>query len=84
MIKGNSYSGDTIGGLVDGSQFVGLNAGEVVLNASQQQNLASNLQGSGGGKMEIVGVLTGENVVLMADRWGRRTGRGELLFAKNL
>lgn len=84
VIKGNSYSGDNIGGLVDGSQFVGLNAGEVVLNASQQQNLASNLQGSGGGKMEIVGVLTGENVVLMADRWGRRTGRGELLFGKNL
>ena len=84
MIKGNSYSGDNIGGLVDGSQLVGLNAGEVVLNASQQSMLANNLQGGGGGKMEIVGVLTGENVVLMADRWGRRTGRGELLFGKNL
>ena len=84
MIKGNSYSGDNIGGLVDGSQLVGLNAGEVVLNASQQSMLAGNLQGSGGGKMEIVGVLTGENVVLMADRWGRRTGRGELLFGKDL
>lgn len=84
MVKGNSYSGDNIGGLVDGSQLVGLNAGEVVLNASQQSMLANNLQGGGGGKMEIVGVLTGENVVLMADRWGRRTGRGELLFGKNL
>ena len=84
LIKGNSYSGDNIGGVVDGSQFVGLNAGEVVLNASQQSMLASNLQGGGGGKMEIVGVLSGENVVLMADRWGRRTGRGELLFGKNL
>ena len=83
MIKGNSYSGDNIGGLVDGSQLVGLNAGEVVLNASQQQNLASNLKGAGG-EMKIVGVLSGENVVLMADRWGRRTGRGELLFGKNL
>ena len=84
LIKGNSYSGDNIGGVVDGSQFVGLNAGELVLNASQQSMLASNLQGGGGGKMEIVGVLSGENVVLMADRWGRRTGRGELLFGKNL
>jgi hypothetical protein len=84
MIKGNSYSGDNIGGLVDGSQFVGLNAGEVVLSASQQSVLAGNLQAAGGGKMEIVGVLTGENVVLMADRWGRRTGRGELLFGKDL
>ena len=84
VVKGNSYSGDNIGGLVDGSQFVGLNAGEVVLNAAQQSTLANNLQNSGAGKMEIVGVLTGENVVLMADRWGRRTGRGELLFGKNL
>ena len=84
IIKGNSYSGDKIGGVVDGSQFVGLNAGELVLNASQQSMLANNLQNGGGGKMEIVGVLTGENVVLMADRWGRRTGRGELLFGKNL
>ena len=84
LIKGNSYSGDNIGGMVDGSQLVGLNAGELVLNASQQSMLASNLQGGGGGKMEIVGVLSGENVVLMADRWGRRTGRGELLFGKNL
>ena len=84
IIKGNSYSGDKIGGVVDGSQFIGLNAGELVLNASQQSMLASNLQNGGGGKMEIVGVLSGENVVLMADRWGRRTGRGELLFGKNL
>ena len=83
-ITGSSYSGDKIGGVVDGSQFVGLNAGELVLNASQQSMLASNLQNSGGGRTQIVGVLKGEDVVLMADRWGMRTGRGELLFGKNL
>ena len=84
IVKGNSYSGDNIGGLVDGSQFVGLNAGEVVLNASQQQMLASNLQGEGGGGMRIVGVLKGHDMALMLDRWGMTTGRGELLFGKNL
>ena len=84
LIKGNSYSGDNIGGIVDGSQFVGLNAGEVVLNASQQSMVANNLQNSGGGRIEVVGRLRGEDIVLMADRWGRRTGKGELLFGKNL
>ena len=84
IIKGNSYSGDNIGGLVDGSQLVGLNAGEVVLNASQQSMLAQNLQGSGGGGVHVAGVLRGEDIVLVADRWGRRTGKGELLFGKNL
>ena len=83
MIKGNSYSGDNMMAMgPDG--LVGLNAGEIVLNAAQSANVAQGLQGAGGGKMEIVGVLSGENVVLMADRWGRRTGRGELLFGKNL
>lgn len=84
IIKGNSYSGDKIGGLVDGNQFVGLNAGELVLNASQQSNLAQNLQGSGGGGVHVAGILRGEDIVLVADRWGRRTGKGELLFGKNL
>ena len=75
-VPGNHYSGDQIPAL--------LNSGELVLNKFQQEALAGSLQGQSGGKMEIVGVLTGENVVLMADRWGRRTGRGELLFGKNL
>ena len=82
VIKGNNYSGDNIGGLVDGNQFVGLNAGEIVLNQAQAGILASRLQENGGGGIRIVGVLKGENVVLMADRYGKRTGRGELAFWK--
>lgn len=81
MIKGNSYSGDNIGGLVDGSQFVGLNAGEVVLNASQQSMLAQNLQGNGGG-MHVVGEIQGEKIVLVANRFLRRSGQGELVTWK--
>ncbi len=82
-IKGNSYSGDNIGGLVDGSQLVGLNAGEVVLNASQQNMLAQNLQG-GGGTVNVAGRLVGEDIFLSADRYARRSGRGGLLTGKNL
>jgi hypothetical protein len=83
MIKGNSYSGDNIGGLVDGSQFVGLNAGEIVLNASQQNMLAQNLQG-GGGTVNVVGRVVGEDIFLSADRYARRSGRGGILTGKNL
>lgn len=67
MIKGNSYSGDSIGGLVDGSQLVGLNAGEVVLNAAQQNNLAQNLQGNAP-VVRVIGKISGSDIILSADR----------------
>ena len=83
MIKGNSYSGDNLMAMGPNG-LIGLNAGEIVLNQAQQATLASNLQRQGGGGQRVVGVLKGEDIVLMADRWGMRTGRGELLFGKNL
>jgi len=79
MVKGNSYSGDNIPALVGGSQLVGLNAGEVILNAAQQQTLAGRLQNGGGGGMQIVGELSGEKIVLVANRYFRRTGQGEIV-----
>ena len=79
MIKGNSYSGDNIGGIVDGSQLVGLNAGELVLNKAQQSTLAQNLQGNGGGGMRVVGEIQGEKIVLVANRYFKRTGQGEIV-----
>lgn len=83
MIKGNSYSGDRIGGLVDGSQLVGLNAGEIVLNAAQQNMLAQNLQNNGS-TVNVVGRVVGEDIFLSADRYARRSGRGSILTGKNL
>ena len=82
IIKGNSYSGDNIGGMVDGSQFVGLNAGELVLNQAQQTTLAQNLQGGGMNGLNLHAVLTGENIVLSANRYLKRTGQGELVTWK--
>lgn len=83
-IKGNSYSGDNLMAMGPDGGLIGLNAGEIVLNKAQSANLATSLQQGGGGATRIVGVLKGEDIVLMADRWGMRTGRGELLFGKNL
>jgi hypothetical protein len=79
MIKGNSYSGDRIGGLVDGSQFVGLNAGEVVLNAAQQSSLAQQLEGGGMQNLRLDGVISGENIHIVHNRYLKRSGQGELV-----
>ena len=76
IVEGNTYSGDQIP--------IMANAGEIVLNASQQSMLANNIKNQGGGGMRIVGVLKGHDMALMLDRWGMTTGRGELLFGKNI
>ena len=80
-IKGNSYSGDNLMAMGP-SGLIGLNAGEIVLNKAQQANIASGLK-DGGRTINIVGMLKGEDIVMMADRYGMRTGRGELAFFKN-
>ena len=80
MIKGNSYSGDNIGGLVDGSQLVGLNAGEVVLNAAGQQNLAANLQGAGSLRgLNLRTKVKGTELLVWLDNSLAQSGRGELV-----
>ena len=85
MIKGNSYSGDNILGVNNSTgELVGLNAGEIVLNRAAQGNLAASLQGSGGGfNGQIVGMIEGEKIVLVANRWLKRSGQGEILTWKN-
>jgi len=67
-VDGNTYSGDQIPAL--------LNAGELVLNRSQQGVLASALNG-GLGAMQLSAIITGEQIRLVLNNNGRRTGRGE-------
>ena len=81
MVKGNSYSGDNIPAIVDGSELVGLNAGEIVLNAAQSSNVASNLQASGG-NVHVTGQISGEQILLVANRTTKRQGKGELVTWK--
>ena len=77
IVKGNSYSGDNMLGQVDGRQFVGLNAGEVVLTRAMAGNLAGQLQGTGLGNMELVATVRAEQIDFVMNNRGRRTGRGE-------
>ena len=84
IIKGNSYSGDNIGGMIDGGAggLVGLNAGEVVLNTAQTSNVAAALT-EGGREVSVHGRLVGEDIFISADRYARRSGRGEILTWKH-
>ena len=75
MVPGNNYSGDLVPAY--------LNSGEMVLNKFQQQALAGTLENGGMKSVNVTGHLEGETIVLAADRWGRRTGKGELAFWKN-
>lgn len=73
------------GGVVGGNRYMGdaipvmANAGEVILNASQQQTLASQLEArqdrSSGGHSYI----SGEQIVTVINAYGRRTNKGEIL-----
>jgi predicted nucleic acid-binding Zn-ribbon protein len=74
MVPGNTYSGDMIP--------AALNAGEVVLNRAQAGVLASDITSNGARNINVSGRLEGETIVLAADRWGKRTGKGELVFWK--
>lgn len=80
IIQGTSYSGDNI--RANGGE-IGLNAGELILNKSQQANVAHHLisneqRGWGGG----IPYVTGEKIVLGINNWGKKNGKGELVFSR--
>jgi hypothetical protein len=54
-----------------------LNAGEVVLSKAQAGIIASDLEGGGMKDMKLDAVITGEQIRLVLNNNGRRTGRGE-------
>jgi hypothetical protein len=68
-VAGTTYSGDQIPAL--------LNAGEVVLNRAQVSNLASQLEGGGMQGMKLSATISGEQIRLVLNNNGRRTGKGE-------
>jgi hypothetical protein len=65
-----------------GDGLYGLNAGEVVLTKSMQNNLANTLQGNGLGNINVIGRLSGTDILLSADRAAQATGRGQLVTWK--
>jgi hypothetical protein len=79
LIGGNSYSGDNV---FAGNAWV--NSGELVLNKSQQNNLASMIteaesRGHGGNGLARV---SGEQIWIALNAYTRRSGKGELVTWK--
>jgi hypothetical protein len=71
IVKGNTYSNDQIPAM--------LNAGEVVLNASQQNMLAQNLKGGGNGGGYSPSYVSGEQIWIAMNAYAKRTGKGEVV-----
>lgn len=84
----HSATGYAQGGIVDGNQYSGdnvpimANSGELILNRAQQDAVASAMEGNGMGNLNLRGVLSGENIVIAADRYLKRSGQGELAVWK--
>ena len=73
MVEGNKYSGDQIPAM--------LNAGEIVLTKAMQGNLASQLQGNGGGGRGgyTPSHVSGEQIWIALNAFTKRTGKGEVV-----
>ena len=78
MLIGNSYSGDNLRLPVNGGGFIGVNAGELILNRAQQGVIADALEGGNAlQNLQLNAVIKGEQIRLVLNNNGRRTGRGE-------
>ena len=75
FVGGTAYSGDNIGN-------VRLDAGELVLNRSQQSNLAGALENADRGGEYKPSYISGEQIFVAVNRYAKRTGRGELVTWK--
>ena len=77
VIPGNSMSGDNLRGMTPDGTIYGFNSQEIILNRAQQGNLASQLEGGGIGNLHLDTVIRGEDIRLVLNNNGRRTGKGE-------
>ena len=76
IVSGNSFSGDNVPAMF-GNTVVGLNAGELILNKSQQNNIASQLTQAGGGG-RLIAKLRGRDILISLERELSETGKGQL------
>lgn len=83
VIPGNSMSGDNLRGMTPDGTIYGLNSQEIILNRAQQGNLASQLESGGIGNLHLDTVIRGEDIRLVLNNNGRRTGRGEYVTTRN-
>lgn len=77
------------GGIVGGNDYtdntpIMVSSGELILNRSQQESIASQLNnGNGTAAMSQSPYVTGEKIVLGINNWAKSTGRGQLVFSKS-
>ena len=62
--------------------LIAASSGELILNRAQQGVIASQLESGNGGGMRVVGEIQGEKIVLVANRFLKRSGQGELVTWK--
>ena len=74
VIPGNSFSGD--------NQWARVNAGETILTQAQTGILASQLENAGIQNLRLEAYVTGEQIRLVLNNNGRRTGKGEYVQFK--
>lgn len=74
IIPGTHYSSDM--------QLAEVNAGELILNRSQQNTIANQLQGGTLGNLHLSATVSGEQIRLVLNNNGKRTGRGEYLTTR--
>jgi hypothetical protein len=75
VIPGNNYS-DNVPILAS--------SGELILNKAAQGNLASQLSGGTLGDLNLSAIIRGEQIRLVLNNNGRRTGRGEYVQSKSV
>ena len=83
MIPGNFMSGDRLRLPVDGGRgMIGVNSGELILNRAQQGVIASELEGGGMQNLHLDTVIGAEDIRVILNNRGRRTGRGEYVQSR--
>lgn len=75
VIPGNNFSDNTL---------IAASSGELILNKAAQGNLASQLTGGTLGELNLSAVIRGEQIRLVLNNNGRRTGRGEYVQSKSV
>lgn len=89
-IKNTTKGGFAEGGIVPGNYYndqlhtadYGISSGELILNKSQQNAIASQLRQSGG--MELTATVNGEQLLFVLNSYGLRTGRGKVVTSSKL
>ena len=82
IIGGNSYSGDNMRGVLPNGDLIGLNSGEVVLNAAQQNTLAGHLANNNPMQnLQLSTEISGTNLRIVMNNDNRSKGGSRGYYA---